>query len=64
MDVTMQNVYVNIPQADMKFFRTMVKKMGWVIVKPSKKKSGIDMALEDVEKGRVYKAASVDDLFR
>ena len=28
------------------------------------KKSGLDKALEDVEKGRVYKAKDTDDLFK
>ena len=30
----------------------------------SGRRKGIDAALEDVRKGRVYKAESVDDMFR
>ncbi len=35
--------------------------MGWSI--ETKRISGIDKALKDVEEGRVYKAKNVDDLF-
>lgn len=35
--------------------------MGWSI--DTKRISGIDKALKDVEEGRVYKAKNVDDLF-
>lgn len=57
----MQSIYVNLPASDMKFFKELVKKMGWSI--ETKRISGIDKALKDVEEDRVYKAKNVDDLF-
>ena len=64
METTMQNINVTLPAADVKFFRELVKKMGWTMKKTSsKQQSGLDKALEDVEAGRVYKAKDVDDLF-
>lgn len=27
----MQGIYLNIPQADMKFFKELTKKMGWTV---------------------------------
>ena len=65
MEATMQNINVTLPAADMKFFKELVKKMGWTMKKTSSPKmSGLDKALEDVEAGRVYKAKDVDDLFK
>lgn len=61
MDTVMHGIYVNIPASDMKFFKELVKKMGWSI--DTECMSGIDRALKDVEEGRVYKAKDVDDLF-
>ena len=61
METMMQSIYVNLPASDMKFFKELVKKMGWSI--ETKRISGIDKALKDVEDGRVYKAKNVDDLF-
>ena len=31
METTIQSVYLNIPKADMKFFKELVKKMGWSV---------------------------------
>lgn len=31
METTMQGVYLNIPKADMKFFKELAKKMGWSV---------------------------------
>ena len=31
METTIQSVYLNIPKADMKFFKELAKKMGWSI---------------------------------
>ena len=61
METMMQGIYVNLPASDMKFFKELVKKMGWSI--DTKRMSGIDKALKDVDEGRVYKAKDVDDLF-
>lgn len=61
METMMQGIYVNLPASDMKFFKELAKKMGWSI--DTKRMSGIDKALKDVDEGRVYKAKDVDDLF-
>ena len=61
METMMQGIYVNLPASDMKFFKELVKKMGWSI--DTKRMSGIDKALKDVDEGRVYKAKDVGDLF-
>jgi len=60
MEVTMEQIYMELPSVEVKFLRTLANKMGWVLKR--KRKSGIQQALEDVEKGRVYKAQSVKDL--
>lgn len=31
MDSTQQGIYLNIPKADMKFFKELTKKMGWTV---------------------------------
>lgn len=31
MESTLQNVCLNIPKSDMKFFRELAKKMGWTV---------------------------------
>lgn len=31
METTIQGVYLNIPKADMKFFKELAKKMGWSV---------------------------------
>ncbi len=37
METTMQNINVTLPVADMKFFKELVKKMGWTIEKGKNK---------------------------
>lgn len=61
MDSTMETVLFELPKSDLKLFKELAKKMGWTI---SKKKSGIEKALEDAKAGRVYKAENADDLFK
>lgn len=31
MDSTLQSIYLNIPQNDVKFFKELAKKMGWAM---------------------------------
>lgn len=61
MDSTMETVLFELPKSDLRLFKELAKKMGWTI---SKKKSGIEKALEDAKVGRVYKAENADDLFK
>lgn len=61
MDTTTETILFELPKADLKLFKELAKKMGWTI---SKRKSGIEKALEDVKVGRIYKAKNADDLFK
>ncbi len=57
---SLERITLEIPSFEVAFLRTLSKKMGWTMKRH--RKSGIEQALEDVEKGRVYKAESVEDL--
>lgn len=61
MDSTMETVLFELPKSDLKLFKKLAKKMDWTI---SKRKPGIEKALEDAKAGRVYKAENADDLFK
>lgn len=72
---SMPNTFtLTVPKADVSFFKTMAKKMGWMIErkkattqKPKEydvtKTASYREAMEDVKHGRVYEAKSVDDMF-
>ena len=63
MDTTVvpqRHVHISVPQRDYHFIRTLSQKMGWTL--HPQRKSGMQKAVEDVQAGRVYEAASVDDL--
>ena len=60
MVMPQRQVHISIPSRDYSFIRTLSKKMGWTLHVP--RKSGMQKAVEDVQAGRVYEAASVDDL--
>lgn len=57
-----QKVFVTLPDADLKFLRTISKRMGWDMKK--ERKSGIDKGLEDIRKGNVFRAKNSDDLLK
>ena len=57
-----QKVFVTLPDADLKFLRTISKRMGWDMKK--ERKSGIDKGLEDIRKGNVFYAKNSDDLLK
>lgn len=61
MDSTMELVSFELPKTDLKLFKELAKKMGWIVYKH---KSGIEKSLEDVKAGRVFKAKDADDLFK
>ena len=42
----------------------LMKGVSVVKVVSTPKKSGLDMALEDIQEGRVYKAKDTEDLFK
>ena len=62
--VVMNSVNISLPKSDMNFLRKLAKNMGWEIASAPKKKSGIDLGLEDLEKGRVYRAENAEDLLK
>ncbi|MBR3022297.1 MAG: hypothetical protein IKH59_08040 [Bacteroidaceae bacterium] len=55
-----ENLYLEVPKSEVRFLRSLSRKMGWSIKKP--RKSGIQQALDDVKAGRVYEAKSIEDL--
>ncbi len=59
---TIQHFSIAIPNSDLKLLKSLVKRMGWTL--HTDKKCGIDKALDDIEKGRVYKAKDADDLIK
>ena len=63
-EVVMNSVNISLPKSDMTFLRKLAKNMGWEIASAPKKKSGIELGLEDIEKGRVYKAENAEDLLK
>ncbi len=58
METTIQSVYLNIPKADMKFFKELVKKMGWSVETKesllknyiSNRPTKVDLSDEDIMK--------------
>lgn len=65
-DTNMQTFTLQIPEDDLRFFSALVKKMGWKKKKmqTARRKTGLDMALEDIAMGNVGHAKNVDDLFK
>jgi len=65
-DMNMQTFTLQIPEDDLRFFSALVKKMGWKKKKmqTARRKTGLDMALEDIAMGNVGHAKNVDDLFK
>ena len=56
---------LTVPKDDVRFFKTMAKKMGWTIKRKQKKLySAYELSLKDLDEGRVYEAKDVDDLFK
>ena len=61
MEATMQNINVSLPVADMKFFKELVKKMGWTIEVNKKRKAGNPVTLAALKEARTKEAAGVID---
>lgn len=57
-----ENVQLTLPNTDLSFLRTISKKMGWSL--KTKRKSGIEKGLEDIQKGNVYHAKNSEDLIK
>lgn len=48
----------------MAFLKKLAKNMGREIASAPKKKNGIELGLEDIEKGRMYKAENAEELLK
>ena len=57
---TIENVSLSLPHTDLAVLRTWSKRMGWKM--KTRRKSGLEKALEDEAEGRVYEAKSFEDL--
>ena len=55
-----ENVTLSLPDTDMAMLRLLSRKMGWKM--KTRRKSGLEKALEDEAAGRVYEAKSFEDL--
>lgn len=55
-----EDVTLSLPNADLAMLRLLSRKMGWKL--RTRRKSGLEKALEDVASGRVYEAKDIDDL--
>lgn len=64
--VNTETYTLQIPQADVRFLSALAKKMGWTKkkIQPKKhaRKSGLERALEDIEKGDLKSFDNVDSL--
>jgi hypothetical protein len=60
----MQQITINIENpAILPSLRKILNALDGVSIVPQRRRKGIDEAEEDIRKGRVYKADSVDDMF-
>lgn len=57
---TIENVTLSLPNSDLAVLRTLLKRMGWKM--KTRRKSGLEKALEDEAAGRIYEAKSFEDL--
>lgn len=61
MEASMQNINLTIPVADMKFFKELVKKMGWTIEHNNKRNMANPVTLAAIEEARTEEAAGTMD---
>lgn len=61
MSATIQNINVSLPVADMKFFKALVKKMGWRIEKCNKRQTANPVTMAAIEEARTQEAAGIID---
>ncbi|MCQ2253346.1 MAG: hypothetical protein MJZ61_07840 [Bacteroidales bacterium] len=63
--IALETLELSIPLSDLDLIKKLSEKLGWIIHLVEKKPaSSIDQALDDIEKGNVFHAENVDDLFR
>ena len=61
MEAVLDRYTVEVPQDDLKLFKSLIKKMGWAVHK--QKKGLAEQYLAEIQAGKVFKATDVDDLF-
>ena len=61
METTMHNINVTLPVADMRFFKELVKKMGWTIEKGKKQNVANSVTLAAIKEARTEEAAGTID---
>jgi len=61
MEAVLDRYTVEVPQDDLKLFKSLIKKMGWAVHK--QKKGLAEQSLAEIQAGKVFKATDVDDLF-
>lgn len=63
--VAMQTMSFSIPVKDKRFATGLARKMGWRVIPSSRpRKSSYERSREDIEAGRVYTYASLDDFIK
>ena len=61
----MQQITLNVENPSiMPSLRRVLNAIDGISIVPTRRKKGIEEAEEDIRKGRVYKADSVDDMFK
>ena len=60
MEAATRTIQVTLPLADAAFLRRLSGNMGWTI--RQQRKSGLDLAIEDIKAGRIYRAKDGADL--
>ena len=61
----MQQITINVENPSiMPRLRRVLNAIDGISIVPTRRKKGIEEAEEDIRKGRVYKADSVDDMFK
>lgn len=57
---SIENVTLSLPNSDLSVLRLLSRRMGWKV--RTRRKSGLEKALEDEAAGRIYEAKSFEDL--
>ena len=57
----MQDIKVTLPVADMKFFKELVKKMGWSIERNKNQKTGNPVTIAAIKEAQTKEAAGTID---
>lgn len=55
-----QDISISLPQSDVSLLKQMARRMGWVL-KKQKRKSPLQISLEEAERGEITEYSSVDD---